>query len=98
MWTDPSDLLAKHQHLLEEDFVKLGKETAGTRQHWIASMESALAAADHVRSGKEYWGEPGTFAPTRHTRYMTALRHSSRGSHMYRRYRVTGTRHSRGVE
>jgi len=52
MWTDPSDLLTKHRHLLEEDFEKLGDNTADARKIWIASMESALASADHVRSGK----------------------------------------------
>ena len=31
-------------------------------------MESALAVAEHVRSGKEYWGDPGLFVPTRPAR------------------------------
>ena len=48
MWTDPSELLGKHQYLLEEDFAQLGEGSAGGRQHWFASVESALAAADHV--------------------------------------------------
>jgi len=65
MWTDPADLLDQHHHLLQEDFGELGAGNSGARLQWAASMGSAIAAAEHVRSGKEYWGDPGLFAPTR---------------------------------
>jgi len=96
MWTDPADMLAKHRYLLEEDFQLLGEGTSGERQQWIDSMESALSAADHVRSGKKYWGEPGTFAPTRHARTTVTLKSPSSGSYVYRRSR-TGKRSSGGI-
>ena len=56
MWKDPAELLTKHRYLLEEYFEKLGEESAGVRQQWIAFMESALAAADYVRSGNIHGG------------------------------------------
>jgi len=61
MDTDPADLLEKHQYLLEGDFYELGDASAGVRQTWIASIESALEAAKHVRLGKPTRGNPGTF-------------------------------------
>ena len=93
MYTDPSELLAQHRYLLEEDFENLGEGSSGERQHWIASMESALKAANHVRSGKEYVGEPGAFVGSHSFNYTTALRPSSGGSYVYRRCRVKGSRH-----
>jgi len=65
MWTNPADMLDQHHHLLQEDFSELGGGNSGTRLQWAASMESALTAAEHVHSGKEYWGDPGLFAPMR---------------------------------
>ena len=62
---DPSDLLTRHRHLLEEtDFEELGEGPAVHRQVWINSMESAIAAADHVRAGRPVWGDLGSFADT----------------------------------
>ena len=93
---DPSDLLAKHRYLLQADFVELGEASSGMRLNWIASVESATAAAEYVRSGRKVWGEPGSFAPTRQARATPALRSSSAGSLVYRRRRVRGTRRSLG--
>lgn len=50
---DPADLflLSEHQSLLNIDFDKLATGTAMDRQLWLAEMESAMAAAHHVRDG-----------------------------------------------
>ena len=85
MLTDPGDLLDKHCYLLEEDFEQLGEGASGVREQWIASMESALKAADHIRSGRRIEGSPGTFSPV--TRYSNILRLSSNGSFVYKRGR-----------
>ena len=49
MWTDPGDLLPEDRPLLEEDFDELAASTAADREFWVASMETAIAAAGHVR-------------------------------------------------
>jgi len=49
MWTDPGDLLPEDRPLLEEDFEELAASTAADREFWVASMETAIAAAGHVR-------------------------------------------------
>ena len=89
IWTDPAELLAKHRFLLEEDFRDLGEGSSGARLQWVASMESALKAADHVRSGKKYVGEPGTFKFT--AKMSTALKPTRDGRLVYKRsrHRVT---------
>ena len=78
MWSDPTKLLAKHLFLLEEDFELLGEGSSGVRLTWIASMESALKAADYVRLRKQYTGNPGPF--TSATRYRNNLRPSQNES------------------
>lgn len=49
--TTAADLLPRHRHLLNVDFLSLGEGPVADRQQWIASMQSALSAAQHVRSG-----------------------------------------------
>jgi hypothetical protein len=98
MWTDPSELLSKHKYLLEEDFQMLGETSSGQRQNWIASMESALAAAKHVRAGRETWGDPGTLEPLRHVGYTTDLRTNAGGNNTSNQHHVRGTRHLGGIE
>ena len=61
MEVDPSELLVQHRSLFEEDFHELGGGFTGIRQTWIASVESALAAATYVRSGRTILGNPGGF-------------------------------------
>ena len=61
MLTNPSELLDKHNYLLHTDFHQLTEGNAGDLLNWIAAMESALTAAEYVRDGKEYTGDPGTF-------------------------------------
>ena len=85
MWTDPGDLLAKYRYLLEEDFELLGKGLAGSQLLWITSMESARKAADHVRAGRQYTGNPGSFKFK--TGYTTTLRPSQDGRFVYKRTR-----------
>lgn len=47
--TDPDDLLQQHQYLLhQQDFHQLGSGSTLDSQHWIAHMNSALAAAKHT--------------------------------------------------
>ena len=45
MWTDPGNLLPEDRPLLEEDFEALMASTAADREFWVASMETAIAAA-----------------------------------------------------
>ena len=55
-------------------------------------MNSALAAAAHVRSGKEYWGDPGPFAPTRQAGDSTPGESTPLGEPVNVRCQVMGTR------
>ena len=49
LFTDPDDLLPHHQPLLtNQDFERLGQGSTLDRQHWIAQMTSAVAAAKHT--------------------------------------------------
>ena len=45
---DPADLLPRHIYLLSGDFADLGEGSTVHRQHWVASMESALTSANYV--------------------------------------------------
>ena len=47
----PGDLLPEHRDLLRVNFEELGEGHTLGRQYWLADMESALSAADHVREG-----------------------------------------------
>lgn len=49
MWTDSDDLLEEDCALLSGNFYKLGKSLSINQWYWIALMEAALKAADHVR-------------------------------------------------
>ena len=49
--TSPGELLPSHRHLLQQDFLQLGRSDTIQRQIWAASMESALGAASHFHSG-----------------------------------------------
>ena len=64
MEIDPAELLVQHRSLFEEDFHVLGGGSTVIRQTWIASVESVLAAAAHVRSGYTTLGNPGSFDST----------------------------------
>ena len=88
MWTDPADLLARHQHLLEGDFRQLGEGSSGVRQQWIESMESALKAAALVKTGRQFRGNPGIFVPAQ--TYTNIIRPSADGTYVYRRKRHSG--------
>ena len=50
METDPEELLDRHRYLLEVDFEELGGAPTSHRQTWVNSMQSAMAAANHVRT------------------------------------------------
>ena len=52
--TDPDELLPQHRPLLlQQNFTHLGQGPTLDRQHWIAQMQSALAAAKHKRPHEE---------------------------------------------
>ena len=54
LWdTDPEALLPEHRALLEYDFEEMGEASPSEHQFWIAEMEAATSAADHVRTGAE---------------------------------------------
>ncbi len=63
MLINPGGLLAKHHYLLEEDFHELGASTSGVRKQWVCSVEAAVKATDHVKSEKQYWGNPRGITP-----------------------------------
>ena len=48
---DPADLLPEDKALLEVDFDQLGTGAAQEKRYWVTEMESAVAAADHVKQG-----------------------------------------------
>ena len=48
---DPTDLLPEHQRLLNVDYERLGEGKAEQRQIWLAEMESAVSAANHIVRG-----------------------------------------------
>ena len=54
----PHSLLEKHRYLLQEDFEKLGEGVPEERKQWIVAMESAVLAAEFVRSGNQCRGNP----------------------------------------
>ena len=54
----PDSLLGKHRYLLQEDFERLGEGAPEERKQWIVAMESAVSAADFVRSGNQCKGNP----------------------------------------
>ena len=45
---DPADLLPCHQCLLEGDFSDLGEGVSVNRQHWVASMDAAVASSSYI--------------------------------------------------
>ena len=54
----PHSLLEKHRYLLPEDFEKLREGVPEERKQWIVAMESAVLAAEFVRSGNQCKGNP----------------------------------------
>ena len=56
MLVDPSELLPRHQHLLEEDFIKLGEGTTHDRIVWLDKMRSAVEAKRAIRTRREEEG------------------------------------------
>ena len=48
---DPTDLLPKHQYLLDDDFSKMGESSSIAWKVWVLNVESALAAANSVKGG-----------------------------------------------
>ena len=64
MEVDPAELLEQHRSLFKEDFHELGAGSTRIRKTRIASVESVLVAAAHVRSGRGTLGHPSGFGPT----------------------------------
>ena len=75
--------------MLEWDLGVLGEGSAGGRQCWIASMEEAVSAADHVRAGRRVRGNLGSFNSPVTTAQATSVQvangRSSSNSTVYRR-------------
>ena len=61
LWTNTGVLLPEHRYLLEADLHELGAGSPASRQMWVSSMESTIAAAKHVRSGRPIEGRLGAF-------------------------------------
>ena len=49
MLVDPNELLPRHQHLLEEDFLRLGQGSTVNRKLWLDKMSAAVKAKRAVR-------------------------------------------------
>ena len=47
LWTDLDGMLENDKALLEQDFEKLGSSTVTSRKFWVASIKSAILAAEH---------------------------------------------------
>ena len=83
MYTNPDELLPCHKHLLETDFGRLGEGSPVDRQYWIVSIESALKAAERVRSGQIVRGTMPIYNKPRRRRVIPTTR--ANGSIVYRR-------------
>ena len=82
---DPSELLERHQSLLEGNFTELGKGLSSVQKQWVCSMEAAVATAEYVKSGRPIYGEPGDYS--RSEVCSARLQHAVSGSFVYRRCR-----------
>ena len=50
IWTDPEDLFPGNEHLLDEAFNTLGRESAIDEIRWVAKMEGSIAAVNHGKT------------------------------------------------
>jgi hypothetical protein len=66
---DPEDLLDENRDLLQLDFERLATGPVKDKMEWIAEMESAMGAAEHVSYGSRH---------TVRTRYCTGRRPRAR--------------------
>jgi len=48
--TDPETLLPQHRCLLDIDFEQLGSGTTANQQYWLAKLESAISAFQHINA------------------------------------------------
>ena len=55
---NPANLLPCHQYLLEGDFTDLGEGATVNRQHWVASMDSAIASSSYIDKSQPTIGDP----------------------------------------
>jgi hypothetical protein len=51
---DPGDLLEEDWVLLQVDFERLARSSATEKLEWIAGMDSAMGAAEHITSGSRH--------------------------------------------
>ena len=51
---DPGDLLEEDWVLLQVDFERLARSSATEKLEWIAGMDSAMGAAEHIASGSRH--------------------------------------------
>ena len=79
MWTEERELLPAHRYLLHEDFAVLGESSARIRLVWIKQMESALKAAERVRTGLIVSGSLHHFMRPRLRPRLTRRRPASGG-------------------
>ena len=79
---DPEDLLPENRSLLEIDFDALGKGSSQDKQFWVAEMESAVSAAEHIKQGTRQ---------ALRTRYEIKTKYDTRWT------TVTSTKDSEGV-
>ena len=78
---DPDDLLPENRALLEIDFDALGKSSTQDKQFWVAEMDSAISAAEHIKQG---------------TRQALRTRYEIRTTYDTRPTTVTATKDSEG--
>ena len=90
--TDPEDLLPENRHLLDIDFEALGEASSIEKQFWVAEMETAVAASDHVKQGtvqalRSRYGSGAVYDTRRRT--VSSMK-DSEGSLRWRRRRKRG--------
>ena len=90
--TDPEDLLPENRHLLDIDFEALGEASSIEKQFWVAEMETAVAASDHIKQGtvqalRSRYGLDAVYDTRRRT--VSSMK-DSEGSLRWRRRRKRG--------
>ena len=83
MLIDPNDLLDRHKYLLQVDFEDLGEGSSATRKNWANSVDSAVKAAQFVKSGRKYYENPGGFTPATSTSTSPVCRQDPSGRFVY---------------
>ncbi len=61
MEINPTELLAKHRHLLEGDFHDLRSTFTGICETWLVLMKLAVTVSENIQLSRPSKGNPGSF-------------------------------------